>query len=104
MKIDINLTEEDINRIADKVSEKIRSSKSCQCSGKDEIFNVKQLAEYLQVSEKWVYEKVQFKKIPHVKFSDNGNNNKKGALRFKKKLIDNWLTEHDIPVLVNSNR
>jgi excisionase family DNA binding protein len=49
----------------------------------DTLFTVKGLAKYLEVSEKWVYERVQFKEIPYCKVGGN--------LRFKRSAIDDWL-------------
>lgn len=53
------------------------------------IFTVKTLAAYLQVSEKWVYERVQFKEIPFNKVQ--------GHVRFRKRDIDAWLESLKCP-------
>ncbi len=49
------------------------------------LFTVKSLAEYLQVSEKWVYERVHLKEIPYYKLGGN--------VRFYKVAVDRWLGE-----------
>jgi excisionase family DNA binding protein len=49
------------------------------------LFTVKGLARHLQVSEKWVYERVQFKEIPFYKVGAN--------LRFKRSAVDRWLED-----------
>ncbi len=49
------------------------------------LLSVKGLAGHLSVSEKWIYERVQFKEIPHYKVGGN--------LRFKRSEIDRWLDE-----------
>ena len=59
----------------------------------DVLFTVKTLAEYLQVSEQWVYKRVEFKEIPYTKICK--------PLWFKKSNIDRWLEENKTPA-VNS--
>lgn len=60
------------------------------------IFNVQSLSKYLQVSPKWIYKRVQFKEIPHIKVN--------GLLRFKKRDIDKWLTSYNIPAVSTPER
>jgi len=60
--------------------------------GKDTtLFTVKSLAKYLEVSEQWIYERVQFNEIPFIKIGKN--------LRFQKHDILSWLDEHKTPVM-----
>lgn len=62
----------------------------------DNIFTVKTLAQYLGVSQKWVYERVQFKEIPFYKL--NGN------VRFSKKDIALWMETHKTPAINTLSR
>jgi excisionase family DNA binding protein len=85
MKLEIEV--EDIDAIAEKVSEKLKPLLS-RIEGhgeKDVIFDVKGLAEYLHVDASWIYKQVSLKTIP---FSKKGK-----YLRFRKKDIDKWMEE-----------
>ncbi len=53
-----------------------------------EIMTVKQVAEYLQMDEHTVYKLARSCLIPSVKIA--------GQWRFKKELIDKWLTEKSL--------
>jgi len=65
-------------------------------SGDDIIFDVQGLSKYLGVSHKWVYERAQFKEIPHIKV--------KGLLRFRKDEIDRWLERYNVPCVQHPGR
>jgi len=78
------LEDRDIERIADKVVEKLRFLlKQSSKSNDDELMDVKGLAKYLKVKESWIYEKIHTKQIPFFKAGR--------FPRFRKKLIDKWL-------------
>ena len=53
------------------------------------LLGVKGLAEYLGVSDQWVYERVQLKEIPYIKVGK--------LLRFRKSDIDTWLDSLKVP-------
>lgn len=55
------------------------------------LLTVHCLAEYLQVSDKWVYERVQLNEIPYYKIGGN--------LRFKRYDIDQWLNTLKSPAV-----
>jgi excisionase family DNA binding protein len=55
----------------------------------ESLFTVKTLAEYLQVSQQWVYERIQHNEIPHIKLGK--------FPRFKKSDINHWLDTLKIP-------
>ena len=57
----------------------------------DIIFDVKQLAVYLGVSLKWIYERTCRKTIPHHKIG--------GSVRFRKSEIDKWFEDQKVPVI-----
>lgn len=94
MKAEIEIdTQELIEAIAGKVIKALKPL--LREKGEDSgLFTVKSLARYLGVSEKWVYERVQFKEIPHYKVGAN--------LRFKKAAIDRWLEENCKIPAINS--
>jgi excisionase family DNA binding protein len=91
LKAELQLSEEIVDSIASKVSAQLKSclANNGKQENKDSIFDVKSLAEYLRVSPKWIYQRVQYKEIPHIK--------RKGLLRFRKKEIDKWLNAHNVP-------
>jgi len=63
----------------------------------DTVYTVKTLAKYLQVSEKWVYERIQRNEIPFIKIGK--------FPRFKKSDIDHWLNSLKTPCIsVPSNQ
>ena len=57
-------------------------------SANDFIFDVKQLSEYLNVPDSWVYRQTCDHSIPYYKLG--------GYLRFKKTEIDKWLEEKSV--------
>jgi excisionase family DNA binding protein len=79
------LEPQDIEVIAGKVIEKLKPLLSNnKHEAEDVILNVQELALYLKVTPKWVYEQTHLKTIPHLKLSNK-------QLRFKRKDIDKWL-------------
>ncbi len=57
------------------------------------IFTVPELAEYIHMSRKWIYERTCRNEIPHYKIG--------GSVRFRKSQIDKWFNEQEIPVVTN---
>ena len=57
-------------------------------SANDFIFDVKQISEYLNVPDTWVYRQTCDHNIPYYKLG--------GYLRFKKSEIDKWLEEQKV--------
>ncbi|MBI5286010.1 MAG: helix-turn-helix domain-containing protein [Deltaproteobacteria bacterium] len=92
MKAELNIdTQELESRITQKV---INALKPLLASGKaedDNIYTVKTLAKRLVVSEKWIYERIQFKEIPFYKIG--------GHVRFCKREIDHWLNSCKTPAI-----
>ncbi len=82
MKIEINDTEL-VNVIVEKVVERLKPLLNNSHNAKDELMDVKGLADYLKVKESWVYEKIHTRQIP---FQKAGR-----FPRFRKKNIDKWL-------------
>lgn len=82
LEIDTSALEERITRKVVKALKPLLKEKG----GDSGLFTVKTLAVYLGVSDKWIYERVQFKEIPHYKVGGN--------LRFKKTAIDSFLEEN----------
>jgi hypothetical protein len=83
MTFDINLTEEDVNKIAARVAEIVKRDVKTTETGQDVIFGVAGLAEYLQLEVQWIYQ--HRNEIPHIKVSK--------FLRFRKSEIDTWLNK-----------
>lgn len=91
MKVQINLPDEIIDLIADKVIAKLKPllAPGKVKSEKDEIFTVKSLSYYLKVSTRWINELILNNEIPYVKI--------KGQIRFKKNEIDAWYQKYSFP-------
>jgi len=92
--VKIELEESDIDRIAGRLFEKQKSvlcslAKQTVESGNHPLFTVKTLAKYLNVSEQWIRERVQFNEIPYIKVGKN--------VRFNKADIDSWLEGLKVP-------
>lgn len=86
------LESEDIQQIAEAVLKIITPLLSANGKEKsDVIFTVKSLAEYLEVSDQWVYERVHLKEIPFAKVGK--------FPRFKKTDIDRWLDTLKTPAI-----
>ena len=63
---------------------------------KDNIVDVKGLAEYLKVSDKWVYANIKEMNIPYIKL--------KGHTRFKMSDITHWINSYNIPAVNRIDR
>ena len=82
------LEQQDIEAIAERVIERIKPLLSCKCERHDqEEFDVQGLASYLGVSVIWIYHNQQRLSV----------NKSTGKLRFKKKDIDRWKSEGNVP-------
>ena len=84
------LEKEDLTAIAKELVKELRPilKTSEQGSGNDTIFNLKELSEYLNVPDSWIYRQTCDHNIPHYKLG--------GYLRFKKIEIDKWLEEQKV--------
>jgi excisionase family DNA binding protein len=90
VKVEVQFdTQELVTLIAQAVVKEIKPLLGKATDGEESVFTVKTLAEYLQVSQQWVYERIQHKEIPHIKM---GN-----FPRFKKSDINRWLDTLKIP-------
>ncbi len=93
MKVEIDLPDEIIDLIADRVIEKLKPllavSKVKAEKEKDEIFTIRSLSYYLKVSTRWINELIRTNEIPLVKI--------KGQIRFKKSEIDTWYQKYNLP-------
>jgi len=83
MKLEIEQT--DIEAIAIRVAEILKPmlSSTAGHKEKDALLDVVQLADYLNVSKAWVYDRIRDNEIPHYKFGK--------YLRFRKREIDKWI-------------
>lgn len=74
---------EDIQAIAQAVTEMIKPLLSARERTEDTILTPEGLAKYLQVDTSWVYKQVSLKTIPYFKSGK--------YTRFKKAAIDKWI-------------
>jgi len=92
MKAEINIPQELVEQIADRVIEKLKPL--IVVKGKyddDSILNVRALAEYVKVDENWIYQKTRKHEIPFIK--------KGKYCLFRKSVIDAWLNQDAIKPL-----
>jgi len=85
------LDQEDVELIAQRVVEMIKPLLPPKAESDNNVFSVEELAEYLRVSAKWVYEHTY--ELPHFKLG--------GLLRFKKKDIDRVIDNLSLKVKLN---
>jgi excisionase family DNA binding protein len=85
------LDQEDVEFIAQRVADMIKPLLSTKEENEDIIFSVEELAEYLRVSTKWVYEHTY--ELPYFKLG--------GLLRFQKKDIDRVIDQLSLKVKLN---
>lgn len=79
-----DLESQDIERIADRVIERLRPLIPAMPRQRNEtILDVKELASYLRVNNSWIYDQVKNGVIPYIKAGK--------FLRFRKTSIDKWL-------------
>lgn len=91
MKAEFNIdTQELVREITGEVIRAIKPLLNGKAED-DTIFTVKTLAKYLEVSEKWIYERVQFKEIPFYKIG--------GHVRFSKRNITTWVEACKTPAV-----
>ena len=84
----IELEAGDIERIAEKVFEKLRPLLNDSHDSKDdELMDVKGLADYLNVKKQWVYDKTHLGLIPHYKVGKYP--------RYRRAKIEKWLLEKE---------
>ena len=92
MRVEIELTHDDKQDIAALVVESLKPLLSLNGSkDNDIIFDVPGLAEYLNVPESWVRDRVSNKIIPFFRAGK--------YIRFKKPEIDRWIKKHSFKPL-----
>jgi excisionase family DNA binding protein len=85
------LDQEDVELIARRVVEMIKPLLTNNEDGENAVFSVEELAEYLRVSVKWVYDHTH--ELPHFKLG--------GLLRFRKKDVDRIIDNLALKVKLN---
>lgn len=95
MKLELTLPPELMGQIVEELFERIKPlftplNRHEAAREDDVIFDVAGLSEYLEVSKKWIYDQTHLKAIPHYKLGGK-------QLRFRKKEIDTWLSNHGVP-------
>jgi len=86
------LEQEDIEKIAQAVCEMLKPMLNQSKAG-DVIFDKKQLASYLNISQSAINKLIVNKQIPYIKL----NGSQAGGVRFSKNKIDKWLDQLSIP-------
>jgi len=86
------LDQEDVELIAQRVADKIKPLLIVKDKSTDAILSVEELAEYLRVSSKWVYDHTY--ELPHFKLG--------GLVRFRKKEIDRVIDRLALKVITNN--
>lgn len=86
MKAELNIPQELVDQIADRVVEKLKTLviANTKCDY-DSILNVKGLAAYLNIDENWIYQRTRKHEIPFIK--------KGKYCVFRKSVIDAWLNQ-----------
>src|SRR5512139_2122910 len=96
MKADLHLPPEMIRAIADEVAALLKPMLVSTPETEDPILTPEQLAAYLQVTEKWIYERTRLREIPLFKA---------GRLnRFRKSEIDCWIRGESSPATAPAPR
>jgi len=83
MKLEIEQT--DIEAIANRVAEILKPmlTGTAKHDEKDALLDVAQLADYLNVSPSWIYDRIRDNEMPHSKLGK--------YLRFRRRDIDKWI-------------
>lgn len=80
-----------IREIAKEVVKQLAPARRDVSETNQEFFTVKTLAKYMQVSDQWVYERIQKNEIPFIKVGK--------FPRFRRVDIDAWLDSQKVPVV-----
>lgn len=91
--MEVRMDQEDVRTIATTVTEMLKPQLELLRGGRDDdaIMGVPELAEYLGMSDKWIYDQTGARRIPFFKL---GN-----ILKFRKKEIDKWVRTFDTPAV-----
>jgi excisionase family DNA binding protein len=89
-EIDINMREL-VEAIIKGVMQELRPLVVSCKPEKEVLLTVSTLAEYLDVSDQWVYQRIQFGEIPVIRIGK--------FPRFKKSDIDKWLESLKVPAM-----
>lgn len=91
MKAEVNIDTQGLEeRITRRVIQALKPF--LQGRGEDDtLFTVTTLAEYLRVSDQWVYERVHLKEIPYIKMGK--------FPRFRKSEVDRWMDTMKTPAI-----
>ena len=61
------LEQKEIEAIANKVAEYLKTLIFCNHKESDKLFTVDELAAYLKVDQNWIYKRTRFNEIPYIK-------------------------------------
>jgi len=89
MDLHMHFPPELLDAIAEAVIAKLKPLLSSRKTAEDELFDVDGIAAYLRVDRQRIYEWTSQSAIPHTKVGK--------FLRFRKSVIDRWLSDHSTP-------
>lgn len=91
--MEIVIGDVDVQAIATAVVQMLKPQlvKGQEVKDDDVVMGVPELAEYLGMSEKWVYDQTGSRRIPYFKLGS--------ILKFRKTVIDRWLRSFDVPAV-----
>lgn len=91
--MEVRIDDTDVKAIAKAVAEMLQPQFLNLRSGEsdDVIMGVQEVAEYLGMSDKWVYDQTGQNRIPYFKLGS--------ILKFRKKEIDKWVRQFDTPAV-----
>lgn len=92
MKAEIHIDSEAlVDEIVRRVTKALKPRTTAGKSDGEALYTVESLAKFLDVSPQWVYARVQFNEIPHVKVGK--------FCRFRKVDINGWLDSQKVPAV-----
>lgn len=94
MKLELTITEEHIQQIADAIIERILPAmvkRAGAAQQDDALMNIAELAQYMKVDESWIYTRTGQQRIPFIK--------KGKYLLFRRSEIDKWLQQDAVKPL-----
>ncbi|WP_353686281.1 helix-turn-helix domain-containing protein [Thermodesulfovibrio sp. 3462-1] len=81
--MEIKLTEEELNKLAELVADKLKDKIAELINKQDEVLSFTEACSYLKCPSSWLYKAVSQGKVPHIKAGK--------YLKFRKSELDSWL-------------
>jgi excisionase family DNA binding protein len=89
MKIEYDFPDVVLDAIADRVVERLQGILEPNKGIVDEVLDVPGVAQYLGVTEQFIYDRTALKELPYFKAGR--------YLRFKRSAIDRWIESQSVP-------